>query len=114
VSLADLIILKRNFGITTGATRAQGDLTADGRVDRGDLIAFVHELGRTSAAGSPAAVVGPEPAVVAGGNRPRTATLAARRAAVDVVIGDDDLGSQHELRTSRLRATRRAAVRSSG
>jgi hypothetical protein len=115
VSLVDLLILQRNFGRTSGVTRSQGDLTADGRVDRSDLAALAHELGRRTVAGSPAAVVGPEPAIVAGRSRPATASLAGRRAAVDVVVtGEDVFGSQDELRASRVRAGRRAASRSAG
>ena len=49
VDLRDLAILHSNIGTTSGATRAMGDLTRDGAVNRDDLVRFVAAYGRSVA-----------------------------------------------------------------
>jgi len=49
VDAADYVILKRNFGMKTGATWLQGDFDFDFDVDYDDLLALMTNFGKTSA-----------------------------------------------------------------
>jgi hypothetical protein len=57
VNLNDVAIVQRNIGLTSGATRAQGDFDNDGDVDRADVARLANNFGRayTPPAPSPSA-----------------------------------------------------------
>jgi hypothetical protein len=48
VDLDDFVILKTNFGTTTGATREMGDFDADGDVDLDDFVLQKNNFGAGS------------------------------------------------------------------
>jgi hypothetical protein len=48
VGLADLMLLRNNLGIATGATRSDGDLNGDGAVTIADVAAWTSHFGRRS------------------------------------------------------------------
>jgi hypothetical protein len=48
VSIQDLVLLKRNYGRTSGATWADGDVDGDGDVDRTDMAALTRNYGYQS------------------------------------------------------------------
>jgi len=62
VDAADYIALKSNFGLTTGASLAQGDFDKDGDVDWADLQTLMGIFSTRSIGGAPAAT--PEPATL--------------------------------------------------
>jgi hypothetical protein len=55
VDLADLAILQRSIGTTSGATAAMGDLNGDGAVNRIDAAILARNFGKGTAAPSPPA-----------------------------------------------------------
>jgi hypothetical protein len=63
VNAADLTAWKTNFGLASGATKAQGDANNDGRVDGADFLIWQKALGAGSATAAFAAV--PEPTAMA-------------------------------------------------
>ncbi|NQU22556.1 MAG: hypothetical protein HQ567_14860 [Candidatus Nealsonbacteria bacterium] len=46
VGVADLAIMQAHLGQTTGARRADGDLTGEGTVNRADVVEMLRNLGR--------------------------------------------------------------------
>jgi len=60
VDAADYITVKRNFGMTTGATLKNGDFNGDGDVDWDDLQTLMSHFGDRSSGSAPA----PEPATL--------------------------------------------------
>ena len=91
VSLTDLTIIQINITTATGATRATGDLTGDGAVGRGDVAAFVGNLGRFYPPPPPPAPPSPSAAIAAGDQfgprsaEPRLLAARPRRRAVETV-----------------------------
>lgn len=59
VDASDLATWQNNYGLTSGATRSQGDANGDGRVDGRDLLIWQRQAG----GGIPALTAVPEPCV---------------------------------------------------
>jgi hypothetical protein len=113
--LADLAILQRHFGKTSGATLAQGDLTGDGMVNRADVARFVRYFGLGGTLGSPSPVAASQAAanqasaIVAVANsrgRERSPSDSVRRTLVAARV-DAELVQSADAST--LRAERRSA-----
>jgi hypothetical protein len=95
VDLSDLMFLQQHLGMN-GATKALGDLTDDGTVDRRDLARFVASFGRSYVApAAPAASAGA--AVSAGAVVAQAKAMPAsrklRRASVEIATTDHVLAA---------------------
>jgi hypothetical protein len=95
VDLSDLMFLQQHLGMN-GATKALGDLTDDGTVDRRDLARFVASFGRSYVA--PAAPAASAGAAVSAGAvvaqaKEMPASRKLRRASADVTATDKVLAA---------------------
>jgi hypothetical protein len=109
VDLADLAIVQSWFGLTSGATRSQGDLNGDGAVNRTDAAIVARNFGRSnlSAAPVPAAIVASSRRRLEDyGVRRTMSAIAAtprrqlERSTVDRVMDDGSHGALSAYRTS--------------
>jgi hypothetical protein len=120
VGIADLMVIQRNFGISSGATAAQGDLDGNGAIDRADIARMVQRFGASAANPSPAAAVVAtvaSPTDVAADSVDARATARVRnsavrreapvsRAGVDAALGSGELLATTSLSAVRGRRSR--------
>ena len=123
VGLGDLMILRRNFGQTTGMNWASGDMTGDGRVDRADLALLSANFGHRSISAPDAAVsvvatsrtraAAVDQALSVEAPPARRSSLAATRA-LRGVSAVDSVASESTVSSQSITASRRVGTRARG